>query len=435
MDSLSTVTPLDCSKFVVGEPADESISFCSWKVVETYPDQFIGKANRPRAKPYFDKILEGRVWDFFYLYNPEKPSEKPRVLVPTVQLEDFLKGINRALGTSLAIPGGANQDRFYMRFGQGDTPRPRYLQRSRDQKALKVESFPDFEQKDYDNFRNAHGAIQQDWLKNWQMLVPRPTFDKKKNADKRAAQRRLERERMLHNAQEYLHLAGKGNGADVVLVCMDVEAIEMPPNPISEIGVAVLDVKDLDGVEPGPGGQNWWQLIQAHHLRTKEYAGLVNRRFVRGCPDSFDFGTSTFPGEYELPEAIMAILEPYVSKNRPVVFVAHDAGSDIRYLASIGFDVLGLSGLVEQLDTKEMHLAWKESDQGKSLLSVLGDLCIHSKHLHNAGNDAVYTLRALLGVAVEQMRETDAKAKGEEYRPALFDVKQETEVENPDDSW
>ena len=131
----------------------------------------------------------------------------------------------------------------------------------------------------------------------------------------------------------------------------------------------------------------------------------------------------------------MAILEPYVSKNRPVVFVAHDAGSDIRYLASIGFDVLGLSGLVEQLDTKEMHLAWKESDQGKSLLSVLGDLCIHSKHLHNAGNDAVYTLRALLGVAVEQMREKDAKAKGEEYRPALFDVKQETEVENPDNSW
>ncbi|PTB81083.1 hypothetical protein M440DRAFT_1434966 [Trichoderma longibrachiatum ATCC 18648] len=426
---------LDYSKFVVGEPADESISFCSWKVIEAYPDQFIGKTNRPRAKPFFDKILEGKVWDFFYLYNPEKPSEKPRVLVPTVQLEGFLKGINRALGTSLAIPGGANQDRFYMRFGQGDTPRPRYLQRCRDQKSLKVDSFPDFQQEDYDNFRNAHGAIQEDWMKNWQMLVPRPSFDKKKNSDKKAAKRRLERERMLHSTQEYLHLAGSGKRADVVLVCMDVEAIEMPPNPISEIGIAILDVKDLGGVEPGPGGQNWWQLIEAHHLRTKEYSGLVNHRFVHGCPGSFDFGTSTFPQERELPEAIMAILEPYISKNRHVVFVAHDAGSDMKYLASIGFDVLGLPGLVDELDTKEIHLAWKASDQGKSLVSVLNDLCIHSKHLHNAGNDAVYTLRALLGVAIEQIRERDAKAKGEEYKPALFDVKQETVVEDPNSSW
>jgi hypothetical protein len=49
MDDSSIVMPLDYSKFVVGEPADESISFCSWKVVEAYPDQFIGKANRPRV--------------------------------------------------------------------------------------------------------------------------------------------------------------------------------------------------------------------------------------------------------------------------------------------------------------------------------------------------------------------------------------------------
>jgi hypothetical protein len=131
----------------------------------------------------------------------------------------------------------------------------------------------------------------------------------------------------------------------------------------------------------------------------------------------------------------MAILEPYISQNRHVVFVAHDTGSDIKYLASIGFDVLGLPGLVEELDTKEIHLAWKESDQGKSLASVLNDLCIHSKHLHNAGNDAVYTLRALLGVAIEQIREKSAKANGEEYRPALFDVKQETEVEDVNSGW
>lgn len=179
-----------------------------------------------------------------------------------------------------------------MKFGQGNTPRPRYLKRSRDQRVLNVESFPAFQPADGQNFKAAHSAIRKDWMNNWQMMVPRPAFrDKKKNSGEKAARKKLDRERMLHETQEYLHLLpGNGNAPDVVLVCMDVEAIEMPPNPISEIGIAILDVKDLDGVQAGPGGQNWWQFVKAYHLRTKEYSGLVNHRFVHGCPNSFDFG-------------------------------------------------------------------------------------------------------------------------------------------------
>jgi hypothetical protein len=47
---LPAVEPLDCSKFVAGEPADETIDFCSWKVILAYPDHFIGKTNRPRVR-------------------------------------------------------------------------------------------------------------------------------------------------------------------------------------------------------------------------------------------------------------------------------------------------------------------------------------------------------------------------------------------------
>lgn len=232
-------------------------------------------------------------YDSFYIYHPLKSTEKPRVMVPTVQFEGFLNSVNRELGTSLAIPGGTNQDRFYMRFGQGDTPRPRYLKRSRDQKYFEVDKFPDFQQEDRDNFQKAHGAIQQDWETLWSMMAPKPaSADKKKNKSRKAAQQKLDRERMLLDAQGFLHLHGKSTRAvgDVVFVCMDVEAIEMPPNPISEIGIAILDVRDLNGEPSGPSGQNWWQFIKAYHLRTKEYAGLVNHRFVRGCPSYFDFG-------------------------------------------------------------------------------------------------------------------------------------------------
>lgn len=214
-------------------------------------------------------------------------------MVPTLQFEGFLRSVNRELGTALAIPGGTNQDRFYMRFGQGGTPRPRYLKRSRDQKTFEVDRFPDFQQEDRDNFLKAHGAIRQDWETLWGMMAPKPaSADKKKNKSRKAAQSKLDRERMLHETQDFLHLRGNSTraGGDVVFVCMDVEAIEMSPNPISEIGIAILDVRDLNGVQSGPTGKDWWQFIKAYHLRTKEYSGLVNHRFVRGCPSYFDFG-------------------------------------------------------------------------------------------------------------------------------------------------
>lgn len=43
----------DCSNFHVGQPEDENFDFCPWVVVQSYPDFYIGKANRPRVgSPY-----------------------------------------------------------------------------------------------------------------------------------------------------------------------------------------------------------------------------------------------------------------------------------------------------------------------------------------------------------------------------------------------
>ncbi|KAK5990008.1 Good for full DBP5 activity 2-like protein [Cladobotryum mycophilum] len=414
------IPPFDCSNFQVGESLEDNIDFCSWKIVQSYPEHFIGKANKPRAQPFFDKILEGRVWDFFYLYHPEKTTEEPQLLVPSLQLEAFLRAINRELGTSLAIPGGVNQDNFYMKFGQGGTPRPRYLMRSRDQKTLVVESWPDIDENDVEAFKWATAPLQVEWKAKWRLMVPRsPSKDKKKNAELRAAKRKEDCERMLDEAQRFLHLKGDYE-RDVVLICMDVEAIERPPNPISEVGIAILDTKRIRGIPAGPSGKDWWRFIESHHLRTKEYSGLVNNIYVRGCPADFDFGTSTFPSVGDVGAEIRFILAPYTDEGRELIFVGHDASADVRYLSRVGFDVLSLNNLLGQLDTQTIHQAWRGLDSGRGLEAVLADLAIPSKHLHNAGNDAVYTLRALLGVVIEQIREMEVKAKGEEYVPALY---------------
>lgn len=47
--SILDTPPLDCLKFIVGEPAEETIDFCAWKVVLAYPWHYIGKTNRPRV--------------------------------------------------------------------------------------------------------------------------------------------------------------------------------------------------------------------------------------------------------------------------------------------------------------------------------------------------------------------------------------------------
>lgn len=218
------------------------------------------------------------------------------MFVPTAQFQAFLDFINKKLGIALAIPGGVNSDRFFMRFGQGGTPRPRYLRRLRDSKAFEVDRWPGIEIKDTEAFMAASPMQQDDLDHKLRLTYIAPTKDKKQRAKERSAMKKADREHMLDEAQTLLGLKGDKvvnggkKGEHVVFVCVDIEAIERPPNPISEVGIAILDSKDMQEYSPGPCGMNWWPLFKNFHLRVKEYSGLVNREFVQGCPDAFDFG-------------------------------------------------------------------------------------------------------------------------------------------------
>ena len=108
--------------------------------------------------------------------------------------------------------------------------------------------------------------------------------------------------------------------------------------------------------------------------------------------------------------------------SREIVLVGHDTKQDIQYLASIGVDVTEMKSITRMLDSQAIHQAWKGIDSGRSLEGVLADLGIASKHLHNAGNDAVFTLQALIGVSIEAMRQCEAEMTGEEYEPELWNV-------------
>jgi hypothetical protein len=80
------------------------------------------------------------------------------------------------------------------------------------------------------------------------------------------------------------------HGDSIVFVCVDVEAYERNTRQITEIGIASLDTDDLKAVNPGEGGVNWRKMIRARHFRVKENKHLINKDFVHGCPDRFEFG-------------------------------------------------------------------------------------------------------------------------------------------------
>lgn len=64
----------------------------------------------------------------------------------------------------------------------------------------------------------------------------------------------------------------------------------MHTSTVTEIGLAILDTENIEEVPPGENGKNWLSYIEAHHLRINEYKSIVNSRYIRGCPDAFNFG-------------------------------------------------------------------------------------------------------------------------------------------------
>lgn len=126
---------------------------------------------------------------------------------------------------------------------------------------------------------------------------------------------------------------------------------------------------------------------------------------------------------------------------RPIVLVGHDIASDINYLNSMDTDIGDIPGFSCTADTKDMHQLWRESSIGRSLGNILDDLLIPHTHLHNAGNDATYTLQAMLALALrarlsELHKKQDLEHTLDEQSrlsPAHVDAKaasQETSVES-----
>lgn len=164
--------------------------------------------------------------------------------------------------------------------------------------------------------------------------------------------------------------------SEPIFIAIDCEAWEKPPRPVTEVGVATLDTRDLEGWPPGPNGENWHQHIRGRHFRIIEWRDCINSEYVQGCPNTFEFGHSELVGQDSIGSMLASCFrEPFSKKlsdgttagqaqseeKRNIIVVGHDLSQDINYCHAIGFSILNRGNILDTLDTVNMHRAYSKT--------------------------------------------------------------------------
>ncbi|KAF1844507.1 uncharacterized protein K460DRAFT_404802 [Cucurbitaria berberidis CBS 394.84] len=460
--------------------------FTPIQALAKYPYKFCNKDHMQAIASWFfahGKFWE-REWDLYYVWDV-KPT-KPVILVRESQVYALLKEINDHLKLALRITNQQREEGLVSCFPDHPRCLPRYLGRShsREDYDNMVENTPN------DMFRAAgepsHPPLEGHTLEDFkQQMEELADIQKAKNKATRA-KRQLDRHGkqrsmadQFKRTQRYLGLRPgmmdvtaqpPSLGAvdpmspapfifdqSVVFVCVDAESYERAHHKITEIGVATLDTRELIGVAPGIDGANWRNLIRARHFRVNEYRHLVNTDFVTGCPDNFDFGQSTLVNLEDAALHVAACFHPPfgahhsngvsdiatlmsntdVNEKRNIIFLGHDTLGDVKYLQQLGYDPMMVENILEALDTSVMYRVWRREQQPTSLGKILLAFDIPGFHLHNAGNDAAFTVQAMLAICVREAAirgstELDnmrSEEKAIRLAAAMDDAKQRVEEE------
>jgi hypothetical protein len=167
-----------------------------------------------------------------------------------------------------------------------------------------------------------------------------------------------------------------------LFVAVDVESYERDHSCILEVGWSMFDSKKNSFMD--------------RHFCVSEYKYLSNGQFVPDRKDRFSFGKTVWANLKRIGSEIVGDLTEETVKGN-VVFIGHDIQMDVKYLESMDVDVKGVIKPVDYFDTAEMNAARVGKPYERiNLGRLLDDLDIENYCLHNAGNDAHYTLLLFL---------------------------------------
>ncbi len=166
---------------------------------------------------------------------------------------------------------------------------------------------------------------------------------------------------------------------NIKLISLDLEVFEKDQRCITEIGMTVRK----DHFSP----------VESQHFLIKEYLHLKNGTHVDDKSDRFEpyFGKTR---KISLQAAVGMVQEEM--DQGPFIIVAQDGIPDMDKLCQAGLNVNKED--LRILDTKELFCTFEGALEGRRLGVILYRLNLDFWNLHNAGNDARYTLEVLLAI-------------------------------------
>lgn len=197
-----------------------------------------------------------------------------------------------------------------------------------------------------------------------------------------------------------------------VLMSVDVECATTLDKEPTEIGISILDTRDIRGVSPGIFAKNWVPHIKARHLRILEFGNLIDRSANDNTGErlwvgnQFRFGKSEWIHHHDVAEAIKAQLsitdDQAPGLCRAVILVG------LGWEVVESFFKLNFKGLMPSrfysamgaIDTT--YLAQILIGQGASLKDLLEYFRYAPVAMGNAGNDAFYGMMLLLRIAASR---------------------------------
>ncbi|KLO10176.1 hypothetical protein SCHPADRAFT_795168, partial [Schizopora paradoxa] len=234
--------------------------------------------------------------------------------------------------------------------------------------------------------------------------------DALKNVDKNNRKLKGADSQLVSLRQKFERVRNYWNEKRGSWLAIDFEEWEMDSNVITEFGWSCIEF--IDGKEHQTDG----------HLIVKEHETYTNFKYIQGNRENYNFGTSEKVKKAEFKERICDTIERLKSAG-PLFLVFHDYHGDIKTLQSKDVDaqIEPYSFLLPDafpqkgvfiIDTRDLFAALEgESMDRRSLERMALFLGISVKFLHNAGNDAYYTLAALKSMASGNQLDSQRKER------------------------
>lgn len=371
--------------------------------------------------------------------------------MPLKEAHDFLQEVNTALSCELAITE-AKGEGFFLRLDNSYCPKPTLLGVSTSHQTM--------EGLVIDMSRRITGSWA-DWMCSYTLAVLRAlegmigdALYAEKNLGCKGKKGKKKRLNVLEHArawaecidrvQQYFGLRPTGAGMAIhispvnvdvpapwpypdgpIFFSVDVEWKERNATQVTEIGISILDTQELRGRHPGLHGTKWMNKIRSHHLRVSEYRFHRNKDFCSGCPNNFNYGNSEFVESAKLGKRIDDFfLPPYdgrtvdrspKAEKRNLIYLGHNTKQDLEQLAAVGSEIFskilfnGTRATFEEvLDTALLYQGLRNDAQLTSLENMMAGLNTWTRDLHNGGNDARYTMMALVMIALDAAGEHEA---------------------------